>query len=308
MDNEIDTVDPQVEVRARNMGWVPEAEWDEEKAAKEGRRKPGRFKAAEEYIKDIESNIPALIGRNRHLSDKVTGLEQQVARIPDLEAKLDDTGRLAEHLLESQKRSADAAYQRCIEATEKRMKQAVKESDDEAYDAAKADRDRLEEERTETEPEPPPRREPEVKEPERNDDTPEARRRAAREKLDPETRSWVESNPWFDTDIVLNGAMIEELGEVKTERPGLSVSDGLAEAKRRVMDKFPRKFGLNPARDAPPTVGRPGPGGQHTNGHAFADIPREDQESFRRQQRIMKERGTEWTDEEIAASYWEFNK
>ena len=245
---------------------------------------------------------------NRQLSEELTNVKQQLTRIPDLEAKLDDTGRLAEHLLESQKRSADAAYQRGIEATEKRMKQAVKESDDEAYDAAKADRDRLEEERAEAEPEPPPRREPEVKEPERHDDTPEARRRAAREKLDPETRSWVESNPWFDTDIVLNGAMIEELGEVKTERPGLSVSDGLAEAKRRVMDKFPRKFGLNPARDAPPTVGRPGPGGQHTNGHAFADIPREDQESFRRQQRIMKERGTEWTDEEIAASYWEFNK
>jgi len=306
--SDTDVIDSQIEIRARNMGWKPESEWDDEQAARDGKRKPKVFKTAEEYVRDVDASVPILRERNEFLSNEVTKLNGRLGEIDELKTKLDDTGRLAEHLLESQKRSADAAYQRGIEATEKRMKQAVKESDDEAYDAAKADRDRLEEERavetTEVAPPEPPRREPESQR--RDDNGPEAveaRRREMRKKLDPETRTWVEANSWFDDSLLLNQAMMREFGRVKVERPGVGVTDALNEAKRRVQDKFPEEFGLNPARDAPPTVGRPGPGGQHTNGHAFADVPREDQESFKRQQKIMKERGVEFTEQEFLDRY-----
>lgn len=296
-------VDPQIEIRARNMGWVPETEWDEERAAREGRQKPLKFKTAEEWVRDTEASVPMMRGQIRAMSDELTALKDKAAEVDSLKSKLDDTGRLAEHLLESQRRSNQAAYDRGILDAEARMKQAVKEGDEAAYDEAKADRDRLDAERVqefEAEAPPPPQRQEQQRQ---QEDTPEARRQAARSRLDPETRSWVEANGWFDNDIVLNGAMIEELGMVKTEMPGVSVTEGLEEAKRRVVEKFPRKFGINPAREAPSSVRQPSGGPTRTKNRTFADIPAADQESYRRQQRFMKERGVEWTDDEIVASH-----
>ena len=239
---------------------------------------------------------------NRQLSEEVTNLKGRLGEIDDLKTKLDDTGRLAEHLLESQRRVTQSAYERGVAEARAKMKQAVKEGDEQAHEAAQAELDRLEEERVETlAPEPEP-----VRQPEPPEETVEDRRRAARAKLDPDTRSWVEANAWFDNDLLLNQAMIEELGQVKTERPDLDVREGLEEAKQRVIEKFPRKFGINPVRDAAPAVRTPSGAQRRTSSRSFADIPREDQESYRRQQRIMREKGIEWTDEEIAASHpWE---
>ena len=63
--SDTDVIDPQVEVRARNMGWVPEAEWDEERATREGKRKPKVFKTATEYVADNEASLPMLRATNR---------------------------------------------------------------------------------------------------------------------------------------------------------------------------------------------------------------------------------------------------
>ena len=76
------------------------------------------------------------------------------------------------------------------------------------------------------------------------------------------------------------------------------------EAKQRVVEKFPRKFGINPARNTAPSVRTPSGAERRTSSRSFSDIPPEDQASYRRQQRIMKEqRGIDWTDEEIAAAH-----
>ena len=69
-------------------------------------------------------------------------------------------------------------------------------------------------------------------------------------KLDPAVQAFVDENSWYLTDRVLNSAMLAEYASVEEESPGMDVSDRLAEAKRRVVARHPKKFG-QPAADPP---------------------------------------------------------
>lgn len=286
--------DQEIEMRARNMGWIPEEEWDPDKAG--GRPKPKYFKTAREFVDSVEGNIPQLLERNRYLDNEVTRLNDQVK---SMETKLDETGKLVQHLHDSSKALGERAYKKGKEEALAEMRKAADEGDPEKFDRAKEQLDKLEEDRAkETAPEPAkePAKDPEPKEPE-----------PAKPNIDPETQAWVDKNTWFQSDFLLNQAMIEIHGEVRIEHPDLSITEQLDESKRRLVEKFPRKFGVNPAREAPSSVGSPGPGHRKSEGkRTFQDLPREDQESFERQRAFMAERGVEYTREEFLRDYqWE---
>jgi len=55
---------------------------------------------------------------------------------------------------------------------------------------------------------------------------------------------WMLENPWFNTDRVLNAAGDEAFLAVNADMPGASMSERLAEVRRRVAADYPRKFGI----------------------------------------------------------------
>ena len=308
---DFDGDDLEIEARARNMGWVPEEEWDEERAARDGRRKPANFKTADQYIKDTEASFPMMRAQNRNLSAEVDRLKGQVGEIDDLKGRLDETGKLVDQLHNANKEVGQRAYAKGREDRLNEMEEAAAEGDEEKAKAARAGLEALEAARdaeaeaeakalaeTRTGPAAP---EPPADE---SDFQKRQRERRADPTVNPDTQSWLDGNEWFERDTNLNRAMVYEHGQVQAESPAMSVREALDEAKRRVEAKYPKEFGVNPNRDAPGSVHRPAP--PHDPGSAdrtFAQLPQEDKDNFKRMQNYMKEKGEEYTEKEFLAEY-----
>lgn len=289
-----DENDQEIEVVARNMGWVPEEEWDDSAAAKAGRPKPRRFKSAREFVDSVRANLPIALERNEALNTQVTTLKTELEQT---RAKLEETGNLVRSMHDNAQKLRERAFQQGREDVLKRMEEAADEGDGEKFRAARAELDKIDEEAKV-------QAEPKKEEPAASDQKPKANNEAAPQ-VDAETQAWVDANAWFQKDITLNSYMIEMHGAVRNEHPGLSISEQLEMAADRVKERFPEKFGINPHRDAPATVGSPGRPRVRDGGpkRLFSDLPEEDRQNFRSMQRLFKERGEEYTEEQFLADY-----
>ncbi len=113
---------------------------------------------------------------------------------------------------------------------------------------------------------------------------------------------WTADNQWFFSDRVLTAAGDEHFTAVNAEMPAASMTDRLAEVKRRCAADFPKKFGIR--KDTQPRVeggGRQAGGG--TSKPKFASLPKEAKDSFA----MMKSMDvyTDKDKEEYAAAYYE---
>jgi len=294
----------QYEERARTMGWFPEDEWDEERAQRSGMKKPATFLSAEDFITKVEGELPILRQTNRALGDKVTRLEKEVtdqtSATTSLQGKIGDLSLLVEDMHRSNREIGKRAYEKGLREAQAVKKQAIEEGDhdavdkadqtiadleavkpveDDAADRIAADRQQQQQQGNGT-----------------NRQNPQ---------LDPNMQSWVDANPWFMRDQTLNSFVIEEHGILMKERPGVPEHELLDEVKQMAVDTFPRKFGKNPKRAAPASVGNPGPGrGNEGDGKTFADIPKEDQDAYYRQKEYMAEKKIEFTKEEYVNEYY----
>lgn len=259
------------EKRARRLGWVPESEWDEERAEREGRRKPSKFISADEFIERTEDNIPIMRDQLRRVDAKLT----------DAESKINDM----HGVILSQREMTKAAVLRAREQgrrdAEQAMRDAVVEGDTDKYDAAKEklkeiDAIPLEEAK------------------------PAA---AAKPQADPEAQRWADQNPWFYQDHELNVSMIAEHGRVKKANPDMPQWEQFEKAKRTVMRRFPEKFNINPRRDAPSAVSQPSGARQNDGSKSFDSIPRADQEAYEKHRKMMAAKGVKYTKEEFMADY-----
>jgi len=290
-----DSTASQYEERARTMGWFPEDEWDEERAERTGMKKPAKFLSAEDFITKVEGELPILRQTNRALGDKVTRLEKEVTETStSLQGKIDDLSLLVEDMHRSNREIGKRAYEKGLREAQAIKKQAIEEGDHDAVD--KADQTIADLEAVKPSDEDPPAR--------ASDDRPPQNGSDRTPRLEPEMQSWINANPWFMRDATLNAFVIEEHGILMQERPGVPEHELLDEVKQKAIDTFPRKFGKNPRRSAPASVGSPGPGrGRESGGNTFADIPAEDQAAFRRQKEYMAEKGIEYTKEEYVSEY-----
>lgn len=130
-----------------------------------------------------------------------------------------------------------------------RMRTAVKNADDVAFEMAKRDLDALDQHVHD-------QRQP--KKP--KDDAPAASQsdQAKLTPPDPVTIAWVAENPWINTDPELFDYALSRERRLGASNPGMSTAERLAKVKEDVVKRFPEKF-PNQARNQPPAVSRPGP-------------------------------------------------
>ena len=289
-----DEQEREIEARARAMGWFPEAEWDEERARREGRQKPKRFLTAAEYIAKTETNLPILRETTRRLSENVAAL---TAANQASTAKFDDLGKLLENLARTNKVIGSREYERGKADALAARRAAIEAGDEAGVDRADAALSGLEDLKAAAE--------------SLDDEKSKGEARAQERKKpdqpmqssNPAVDAWVVDNPWFQRDRVLYEFVVENHARMMKEHPAMNEADILDYVKKFAQEKFPEKFGINPRRRESRRVGAPAPGGRQGNSRTFADLPDEDKAAFRRHRDYMKERKIDYTEDEFLAGY-----
>lgn len=251
-----------IEAQARRMGWRPKEEFS---------RTPERWVDAKTFVERGMTELPVLRDRYRKLDGQFTGVTKELEAT---KTTLAEQGRVLVELREMTKNAEDRAYIRAARELAQRERDAVAAADTVAYDAIQRERQDLDQHRPRATAEAPPVR---AEAPPARQDPPQA---------PPEVQQWIQENPWFTTDPTLNQVAIAFDAEVKREHPDWTVSEQLAEAKARVVARFPEKFG-NPRRAAAATVLTSNNSPPPKKGKAVKDLPREFQEAFARFKRQM---------------------
>lgn len=280
----------EIEKTARRLGWRPESEWDDTR----GTRRPPKFLSAEEYIAKVENDVPVLRERLRHQDQQIGALDTKVT---DLSGKLGESTALIKTLVEQNKSVGKRAYEKAKRDLAAEKLAAVSAADTEAYAAAEAREQALEEEFGEAE---------EVK-PATKVETPAA----ATTEPDPITKAWIAENAWFSQDRVLNEYAKEVNREIWAEAQRETGGDpdrmeALIETKKRVAARFPEKFGINPRRRGAGAVSEPrgeAPRRKKAGERTFDDVPEEAQKVYERLRVQFANRGEKYTKEEYVADY-----
>lgn len=272
---------------ARRQGWRPESEWDEERAEKEGRRKPKEFISAREYLERGEKRIPIL-------NDQLHRVQAELDEVK--KDRLEGTKRLDEmhQILTDQQRMTKEAVKRAREngrkEAEEAIDKAVVDGDTKAAQDARAKlteihNQELEDAKATTAP--------------KTKETETAT--ATGVKVDPTPpaviNAWMRANPWFgDHDRKLRLVMEENHKAVLLDPDFKDVDpmEKLEEAARRTRQDMPAHFGKEDPDEEPPrrtaTVSRPSyvRGARDTPESRFAALPPEDKAAYERTKKRMK--------------------
>lgn len=206
---------------------------------------PSRHRSAEEFLERGTTILPILQKDN----EKLHGL------VANLQSELRETKDATKELLEFTSKAEERAYNRAKSEIEQRMEAGAANADPAAVRQAMRDLDALNQEQRKPAPKPEP----------------------AQPQLDPEIQSWIGRESWFTRDRTLQAYATDVFGDIERSQPGLSRSEMLAETKRRTVEKFPEKFGINPARDNAAAVATPNGGGapRKKQGKTYEDLPQE---------------------------------
>jgi hypothetical protein len=202
---------------------------------------PDKHRSAEEFLERGEQMLPFLKRDNDKLHQSMTKLERQLAEQAQTFTKF----------VEFSSKAEERAYNKAKADLEAKLDGAIETAD---VAGARQVRKELAEHEA-AKPAPVEVQKPVVA-------------------LDPVIQSWIHENEWFQKDKALNAVAVDIYGELEQEQPGVSKSELLAETKRQVMDKFPKKFGLNPNRDNASAVGSPGGmAPKKKAGKTYEDLP-----------------------------------
>lgn len=275
-----DPQEAEYERQARAQGWVPEDEWDDERAEREGKRKPYKFLTPKEYLAKIDNSAPILRERLRRMEEKLTGTQ----------SKLDDMHQI---LSDQRRMSAEAvrrAYEQGLAKAREEKLQAVEEGDKEAYQRAEQkERDLLAKQAQQ------------VKEPE-----PAREEAPAQRQPSPETQRWIAANPWFRSNPVLHDAMVNEHNMLIARHPDQDQAELLEPAAVQIRRRYPEFFReevpqqQRRAAVSEPTGYRP-PASKTTK--RLADLPKEDQDAYHRFRKAIEAKGGKYTEQEFLEEY-----
>ena len=277
----------EVEQRARKQGWRPESEWDEARAEREGRRKPAKFFTAKEFLDRNETNMPILRERLRKTEDRLELADRDVKELKVM-------------VMEQRKMGKEAAARAHAEGRselEAELRNAFSSGDLDKHDEIIKKIGELDKAERET-----------ILE--------DAKRETQTVEVDPKvraatetTKTWVAKNAWF-TDIKkahLNAAMIHEHNLVKNREPDMEEWEGLEEAKRIVMQRYPEEFGQRGPRSRLSTVETPSNRGAGSGANSvearFQALPKADRDVFLNHQAKFKKQNVEYTKAEFLADY-----
>jgi len=227
----------EAEAKARRLGWVGKDEFKGD---------PERWRPAEAFLERGETLLPLLKRDNERLHGRLT----------EVESLLKETREASKELLAFTSKSEERAYTRAKAEIQAKIEQAAATADPNAVRAGMQELDALNAEHVKPAPKP------------------------AAEKpvvaADPVIQDWISKEEWFTKSAVLNTFATETFGELERSKPGLSKAELLTETKRKTMEKFPEKFGINPARNGAAVVAEPGGAlRQRKTGKTYDDLPAE---------------------------------
>lgn len=219
------------ETEARRQGWRPLAEY---------RGKPGGWVDAKVFIERGKNYLP-FVQKDRDqlreqlgaVTNEMTGLREEIAA----------QAKQMQKLLDSSRGANKAGYDRAVADLKAKQREAVAAGDTATFDQVEDQLTQMQDARDEAlgEPEPVAAPAPAAR------PTPKAAIDLSRDYQD-----FLEQNPWFNTDRVLNSAMIAEHNIIIEQSPGMSLFDQLEKAKEAVVARFPKKFGLDESPPAAP--------------------------------------------------------
>jgi hypothetical protein len=240
-----DAADSAVEARAREMGWKPLAEF---------RGPPGKWKPADEFVSRGEEILPILRDQFRRQGEELTALKGQFGQ---LQISAREQLQVIKELRDMSRKADQRGYDRAMADIKAKKSAAVAAGDTAAYQQFDEQEDALRESRGMATP---------AATAVATDSgitvtaTPALPTATPPLNVSAPIKEFIASNPWFNSNGVLNAAMIAHHNEVLRERgatqdmlnanPALD-RELLDEAKDRVMDAFPRAFGAAPLRDEP---------------------------------------------------------
>jgi hypothetical protein len=254
-----------IEAKAREWGWKPLDEFEGE---------PDAWHDAEEYIKRSDP---------RYLRQELSRTER---RLKGLEKQQNQERLEFDRRLQRMERLSQAQRQKLYRDIEAARRAAVEVGDTDEYDRLNRAEEQLYTLEQDAEKQP------------------KQTQKAAVEEINPDVERWVQANPWFLQDRVLNKAAQGIHEDLMETEPELTVSQNLAKVKRELVRRFPEKF----TRSAPDNSGRSGveTGGQRQSapsrggGKGWNDIPGEERAILERHigEGLYKDKA------DAAGAYW----
>lgn len=237
----------------------------------EFRGDPARHVSAEEFLSRSDSLMPLM----RRDNDKLH------KRVNDLEGILKETRDAQKELLEFTSKSEQRAYDRAKAELQARAEAAAANADQAGVRQAMHEMDSLAQPFKPTAAPPP------------------------KPNADPTIQDWISRERWFTTSESLKGYATETFGEIERDHPGMTVDEMLAETKKRTMERFPEKFGINKNRERPASVATPSGGNtpaSQRNGKSYDNLPPEAKQACEKFIKIIPG----FTREQYVANYdWE---
>jgi hypothetical protein len=235
-DDAPDPAEAAVEARAREMGWKPLAEY---------RGPPGRWQPAADFIERGENILPIVRDQNRRLQERVGKLESEISCLRvTAQEQLDALKEMREMGRNADKRG----YDRAMQEIKTKQRAAVAAGDTTAYDQLVEQAEALQDSR------------PVIRPPTAAPPEPSRPPTAAPPALSATTRAFIAENPWFNTNKLLADTMVAMHQEVLNERQATQESlsadpaldrELLEEAKQRVVERYPERFGVTPREPVP---------------------------------------------------------
>lgn len=241
--------DPDMEMEAREMGWVPRDEF---------RGPDDQWRDAKEFVRRGKEILPIM---RSQLSREKAARESDRKEFEDRLARMDKMTRLA---LDRQREQITSAF-----AEAKRR--AVELGDVDAYDQLDKDQSKAMSQFDV------PDEAPAEKSKDKGQDPlaglPPAHRATY--------QRWAEENGHWANDPVLGAYAAKVHGDLKARKPGMDPEVLLAEVKRATRSKFPEEFGITqqPAKSSPVEGGGRGGNGAG-NGKLAAKLPKEARATF----------------------------
>ena len=220
--------DAEIEAQAREMGWKPFAEY---------RGTPGRWQPAAQFIERGNEILPIVRANNHRLIERVGRLEGE---LNGLRATAGEQLEIIKELRERGKTADQRGYDRAMNEIRAKQRQAAEAGDVKTFDQLVEQAEALASERPTAALVAP---------------TPPAVTQPSAPVLSEPTKQFFADNPWMNTKGLLSDTMIAFHQEILNERQATQAilnadpeldRELLDEAKRRVMAKYPERFGLPP--------------------------------------------------------------
>jgi uncharacterized protein YoxC len=274
------------ETRARRMGWIPEAEWDDSGMD----RRPRKFLSADEYVEKVENDVPILRERNRYLNGVAEKLEKQLTEatstIKSTNERVSELGELVESLHTQNIEVGRRAYEQAKRDLEAAKRRAVAEADEETYDAAERRLKEIEQYKP-------------VEKPPKVEKKPDPQ--PAQDAVPPEAVAWVNKNQDIWNDRAMNATATAYHADNLAK--GMTMTESLEKLRDQVRTEFPHKF-ANERRNDPPAVSSTSPPKRGGNKETFESIPADAKQTFERLRKFYEAKGKKYTPEQYAKSYY----